>query len=231
METVTEGGLYECFSHTLHLPIQGARWTLIKEERLINQILAMCYSEIWHEEGCSTRARDSFSPEKHLQHFSPMKWKFTSCSSCLFASRRALQPDIFFWRGGRVLRDLTTEQRSHQHPERAGSGNKSRIPFTIWLLGTLVSNAELLISTGQAGIEKKLPKYSSLRGSSCERGKPRWNQNKDTERDCAFFNVRLQEPVEKPAELCPCSVCSLWMTGQHRFCIARHYCRFMLMTL
>lgn len=40
-----------------------------------------------------------------------------------------------------MLRDLTTEQRSHQHPERAGSGNKFRLSFTKWLLGTLISNA------------------------------------------------------------------------------------------
>jgi len=47
----------------------------------------------------------------------------------------------FFWREGRVLRDLTTAQCSQQHPRRAGSGNKSRIPFTKWLLGTQVANA------------------------------------------------------------------------------------------
>ena len=47
----------------------------------------------------------------------------------------------------------------------------------------------------------------------------------------SFFKGRLQDPVEKPAELCPCSVCSWWMTGQHRFCVASHHCHFMLMTL
>lgn len=47
METVAEGGLYECFGNTLHLPTQGEERTLIKEELLSNQILVICYSEIW----------------------------------------------------------------------------------------------------------------------------------------------------------------------------------------
>lgn len=53
-----------------------------------------------------------------------------------------------------MLSDLTTEQCSQQHPERAGLGSKSGIPFTKWLLGTLTFNAQLLISTGQPGTEE-----------------------------------------------------------------------------
>lgn len=53
-----------------------------------------------------------------------------------------------------MLSNLTTEQCSQQHPERAGLGSKSRIPFTKWLLGTLIFNGHLLILTGQPGTEK-----------------------------------------------------------------------------
>lgn len=152
METVTKGGLYQ-WEHL----VPPERWDEHRSRRRVEL----------------TRLLQCAGVKFGIKKVVPLEIKTHSHQKSTFsisqiwnenlppAQGASLPPEelsilffFFFWRGGRVLSYLTTEQCSQQPPERAGLGSKSRIPFTKWLLGTLISNALLLIATGQPGTEK-----------------------------------------------------------------------------
>lgn len=121
----------------------------------------------------------------------------------------------FFWRGGRVLSGLTTEQCSQQHSERAGLGSKSRIPFTKWLLGTPISNAQLLISTGQPGTEKNSQNVLFWGGPLVREASLGMKPEQRYWKALCLFQCTAAKACWKTYWIMSCSMSLLVMTGQH----------------